>query len=228
MRHAVYFTPAPASELHLLGSLWLGRDALTCEKLRQSDSRLAALTGAPRRYGFHGTLKPPFHLRENMEVIKFDSAVKQLAAQHRSFLAPPLELRVVDGFLALVLAEPCPMLDVLAANCVRQLDDFRSPADDAELNRRRQAGLSAAQEQLLLRWGYPYVLDEFHFHMSLTERLSSEELRWVMPMAESHFAPVLGRSFVVDAVTTMLEPGAGNDFRILERFPLASKAQRAA
>jgi hypothetical protein len=196
--------------------------------LRQPHNRLAALTGAPRRYGFHGTLKPPFRLKENMEVIKFDTAVKQLATRHWSFIAPPLEIKFVDGFLALVPAEPCPMLDELAANCVRQLDDFRAPPDEIELKRRRQAGLSATQEKLLQSWGYPHVLEEFRFHMTLTERLSIEELRWVKPLAENHFAPVLGKGFAVDAITTMLEPGSGNDFRILERYPLASKAQRAA
>ena len=32
--------------------------------------------------------------------------------------------------------------------------------------------LSEAQRAHLLRWGYPYVMDEFRFHMSLTGSLA--------------------------------------------------------
>ena len=51
---------------------------------------------------------------------------------------------------------------------------FARPPGAAELERRRKAGLSAAQEKMLLRWGYPYVLDEFRFHLTLTGRLQPE------------------------------------------------------
>ncbi len=44
-----------------------------------------------------------------------------------------------------------------------------------ELQRRRAANLTPRQEFLLMHWGYPYVLDEFRFHMTLTRRLPDEK-----------------------------------------------------
>jgi len=41
----------------------------------------------------------------------------------------------------------------------------------AELPCRRQAVLSPAQDALLVRWGYPYVMEYFRFHCSLTGSL---------------------------------------------------------
>ncbi len=67
------------------------------------------------------------------------------------------------------------MTDRLAELCVKDLDRFRAPPVAAELARRRGAGLSLRQETLLARWGYPYVLDEVRFHMTLTARLAGEE-----------------------------------------------------
>ena len=34
-----------------------------------------------------------------------------------------------------------------------------------------RAGSPPRQDANLLRWGYPYVLEDFRFHMTLTERL---------------------------------------------------------
>ena len=227
MRHAIYFAPNPSCESHRLGSAWLGRDAFTGESLRQPDVRLPGITTAPRRYGLHGTLKPPFQLKNNAAAA-LDVAVRNLASQHEGFLTPSLTLAEIDGFLALMPDKPCKPLDELAADCVQRLDDFRSPAGETELRRRRAVGLSARQEQLLLQLGYPYVLDEFRFHITLTERLDAESRAWVLPLAEEYFAPVVGKPLSIDAITVMIELTEDDDFRVLERFPLVSKAQRAA
>jgi putative phosphonate metabolism protein len=228
MRHAIYYTPSPASDLHHLGSAWLGRDALTCEAVPQPDRRLASLVAAPRRYGLHATLKPPFRLKDRVQVASFDSAISRLAFQHERFLAPALKLKILSGFLALVPSAVCKPLDNLAAGCVQHLDDFRSPPGEAELHLRRAAVLTPRQERLLLRWGYPYVLEEFRFHITLTGRLSNEEASFVRPLAEQHFAPVLGKELMIDAITLMLEPAEGEDFRALERFPLVQTSAKVA
>ena len=46
--------------------------------------------------------------------------------------------------------------------------------------------LTARQDAMLVRWGYPYVFDTWFFHMTLTRRLSAEEKRVFMPAAEAH------------------------------------------
>lgn len=228
MRHAIYFCPDPTSELHDLGSKWLGRDAFTCDSLQQPDARLQAITSAPRRYGLHGTLKPPFRLKQNVQVAALEGAVRRLSTQHQCIQTPILTLAELDGFLALTPAATCKPLDDLAADCVQRLDDFRMPPGEVELRRRRAAGLTDVQEQFLQQWGYPYVLDEYRFHITLSEALDPEELAWVCPLAEQHFAPVLGKPLSIDAISLMAEPGEGGELRVLERFPLVCNAQKAA
>ena len=67
MRHAIYFAPPPGTIFHDLGSRWIGRDAFTGEACEQPDlAGIGVVTGDPRRYGFHATLKPPFALRETV------------------------------------------------------------------------------------------------------------------------------------------------------------------
>jgi Protein of unknown function (DUF1045) len=228
MRYAIYFTPNSTSLLHKLGSSWLGRDAYTNEELLRPDERLSGYTMDACRYGFHGTLKPPFRMKDSVSFATFEAAVRNIANQHESFPAGLLELQMLDGFLTLAPRGESVALSHLAADCVRQLDDFRTPPGEAELRKRRAAGLTTAQDNLLKQWGYPFVLEEYRFHMTLTARLSEAEVAWILPLAQSHFAAVLGQPLNIDALTLLVEPDNGEDLVVRDRLPLIYNALKAA
>lgn len=220
MRFAIYYAPSPSSQLHDLGSRWLGRDAFTGATVAQPNVHLATFTEEPRRYGFHATLKPPFALHNGQNRAAFVNAVGNLASALHSATISKLVLRQIDGFLALVPDDHDITLAELAAVCVRAFDLFRAPPDNKELDRRRGAGLSARQEEYLKRWGYPYVFDEFRFHITLTRRLDEQETARVAPLAESHFSSVLGQPLIIDALTVFGEAQTGSPFIAEQRFAL--------
>ena len=221
MRYAVYYAPPAGSTLHRLGSSWLGRDAVRGEEVPQPKiAGLAEATLEPARYGFHATLKAPFTMNSDMKRVELGDAVALLAAQMETVAIPRLALRDIDGFLALVPDEPVVALSVLAEFCVCAVDAFRTPADEAELKRRRAANLTPRQEFLLMRWGYPYVLDEFRFHITLTRRLLQDEKPALLAAANEHFAAVIGQPLDVDALTVFAETRFDRTFVAEERFPL--------
>ena len=90
---------------------------------------------------------------------------------------------------------------------MRELDDFRAPPSEPELARRRKANLSATQEALLTQWGYPYVMEEFRFHITLSGRLGRDAEATMAALAP-HITPLLPRPFVVDSLTLV---GADNE-----------------
>ena len=67
-RYAIYYAPAPGSGLDRFGAALLGYDAFTGKDLPFPEDILQAapdwrgLTGDPRKYGFHATLKAPLSL----------------------------------------------------------------------------------------------------------------------------------------------------------------------
>ncbi len=220
-RVALYWAPDLDDALHALGAGWLGRDAESGAPVRQPTLPgfdLAALTAAPRLYGLHATLKPPF--RANASWQELLTAAERVAAATQPFALPPLTVAELDGFLALRESAPCPALHQLAEACVRGLDPYRQAADATETARRRQAGLTARQDAYLQRWGYPYVLEEWRFHVTLTRRLEAVERDAILPFAAGHFAAAAGRTRICHQLTlfTQAEPGA--PFRIAERFSL--------
>jgi putative phosphonate metabolism protein len=228
MRYAVYYAPMPRTPLHRQGSAWLGRDAHTGEVLAQPGiHRLPKLTAEPRRYGFHATLKAPFALREGITPEALMRACAALAADTAGFRVR-LKAGLLDGFLALVPDGDPAALQDLAARCVRELDGFRRPPSEDELARRRKAPLNARQDANLLRWGYPYVLDDFRFHITLTKWLEPEDSDRFLSAARTHFAAELLEPVTIDGLTLFQEPVPGAPFLALRHFPFTISAAEAA
>jgi putative phosphonate metabolism protein len=173
-RFAVYFAPAHESPWWRLGASWIGRDEWRDAVLPQDPppgfdaASFAALTAEPRRYGFHATLKAPFRLREGVHESLLRQRLAEVAARlHALPLGRIVPVRM-DGFVALVPQRRDPMLDMLAAECVTRLDDLRAPLTAQDIARRNPDALDERGRQLLAGYGYPYVLERFRFHMTLT------------------------------------------------------------
>jgi putative phosphonate metabolism protein len=219
-RFAIYWAPRPGSPLAAFGAAWLGRDAEDGRAAPQpAVPDIARMTAEPRRYGFHATLKPPFALAEGCVEAALLDAVAALARMIDAFDLPPLRLEAIGRFLALVPGAPVPQLERLAAACVARLDHFRAPPSPDEFVRRRRARLTPAQDTLLQRWGYPYVFEEFRFHLTLTGLLTPEERAAVEPALARAAAPHCETPVRVEDLAVFVEEG-GAPFRVRARFPL--------
>lgn len=218
-RFAIYYLP-PAGALAGFGARWLGRDVAHGAVVTQPALEgIEAVTAAPRKYGFHGTLKPPFRLAEGQSLDALADAVASMARGCVPASCDGLQLARLGRFLALTPKGDVAGIARVGATCVEALDVFRAPAGEAELGRRRKAALSARQETLLARWGYPYVMEEFRFHLTLTGPLPEAEIgRWSEAVA-AHLPP-LPAPFVMDAVALTGERADGR-FETIQRYALA-------
>lgn len=217
-RYGVYYAPPAGSDLARFGASWLGWDAETGEDVAHPEAPVdvAAITATPRKYGFHGTLKPPFV--PNADIGALMDAVEEVASAHAPFQTAPIKLTQIGPFLAMTLSTPSDELAALAAACVADLDPFRTPPSAAELTKRRAAGLTDSQEALLQRWGYPYVMEEFRFHLTLSGALSDEDAAAAKAALTPLVAP-LEAPLTVRELTLFGEAEDGR-FHIVRRFPL--------
>jgi putative phosphonate metabolism protein len=223
VRYAVFFAPPPDSRLWRLGSAWIGWDAearAAPPPPADSPRERESWTAFPRRYGFHATLKAPFRLAE-------DAGPAELVARLRTFAASAarvdigrLTLGRLGRFLALVPAAPSQALMGFAAACVEAFEDLQAPLSASELARREPEKLTERQRRLLLRWGYPYVMEEFRLHLTLTGPLPEAERVRARAWLEALFAPVLTEPYAIDALTLFGDPGGDRPFHLLERAPL--------
>lgn len=223
-RFAVYFLPEPGSALARLGDSWLGDAPPPVPGV--TPERLRALTASARHYGFHATLKPPFALRAGTTADRVLAEVRAFAAAREAF---DLRLRLasLDGFLALVPAEPSPAMQALGDACVAAFEPFRAAADAAEVERRR-VGLSPRQEDHLARFGYPHVFEDFAVHMTLTERLAEPDLATVRAALRTITAEAVAAPARVGAVAVCVQEDRSAAFRLGARCPFGPPSDGSA
>lgn len=223
-RYAVYYAPRPGAFAERAAH-WLGWDPVAGAALPQPDlpglpRPLADLTAEPRKYGFHGTLRAPFRLAEGLGHGDVHRGLAALAACLAPVELAGLRLENLHGFLALVPEGDAAALQDLAARVVEGSDPLRATLTEAEIARRRPDRLSPRQRVLLDRWGYPYVMEEFRFHLTLTGTLPPEEADLLAPLVQAHFAPVLPRPFRIEDLCLFGEDAAGR-FHLLHRYTLS-------
>ncbi len=219
MRYALYFTPPRDHPLTVACSRWLGRDAFTGEETDITGKpgldavELSDWTAEPRRYGFHATLVAPFRLGSDFGERDVLRAADALADGCAPF-ALSLAIARLGNFLALVPARSNTEVEALAGTAVDRFDLLRASLTDSEITRRRPERLSERQRAYLLRHGYPYVKEEFRFHMTLTGPVSEKEADRIEPALHEILAPLLASPVEIDSVAVFTEPEAGAPFTV--------------
>ncbi|SEL94074.1 putative phosphonate metabolism protein [Roseovarius azorensis] len=224
-RYAIYFTPPPGP-LSDFGAAWLGWDPATGQPVYHLDlpglpAPVQEITAAPRKYGLHATMAPPFRLADGKTGASLVDAFARFCTQNGPVTLDGLEVAALGRFLALIPTGDQGAVSALAARTVRAFDAFRAPLTEAQIARRRSGGLTPEQDALLLRWGYPYVMDAFRFHITLTGKRPKTELSLLRDALGATLNPLIPRPFAVDALSLMGEGETGH-FHLIHRHTLTA------
>ncbi|MES2536444.1 MAG: phosphonate metabolism protein/1,5-bisphosphokinase (PRPP-forming) PhnN [Pseudomonadota bacterium] len=227
-RYALYFAPISNTPWWDAGCRWFGRNALDGAEFPQtqipgiSRIQLAKLTARPRRYGFHATLKPPFELADGFSESHLVDMAAAFCHTQRPIVLEDMRVRPIGDFLALSPAGQNEEIKALAMRCVSFFDLLRAPPTAGELQKRRETGLTARQEALLQRWGYPYVDEEYQLHMTLTDSIGALDegsRNTIHEAAERRFAAAANTPLAIDGLTIFREEQPGSPLLIWRHFP---------
>jgi len=224
-RYAIYYAPEHGSILDRFGAGLLGYDAY-----RGIDVPFPAgvnlppdwrdVTQDPRKYAFHATLKPPMALAPGTSETELITACEAFAGAPRVIATIKPVLDSIGDFIALVPAAAPADLEHLAADCVREFEPFRAPLTEEDRARRNPSKLNPRQRYYLDRWGYPYVFEEFRFHMTLTGRLDAKRRPAVLNMLRDHFQNSSVNDFLIDRVALFRQDEPDRRFCVICTWPL--------
>ena len=222
-RYAIYYAAAPGSVLDRFGATMLGYDAHQGIDLPFPDGIAVPdwheLTQDPRKYGFHATLKAPMALADGKAEAQLAAACQLFAdlAQPVPVIQPMVDS--ISGFIAVIPAEPSAELELLAADATKAFDSFRAPLSPEDRARRNPDKLTPRQRDYLDHWGYPYVFEEFRFHMTLTGRLDAKRRGPIIAMLQQRFRDTGLRELAIDQIALFRQSGANARFRIIGQWP---------
>ncbi|MEL7043133.1 MAG: DUF1045 domain-containing protein [Pseudomonadota bacterium] len=226
-RYAIYFAPSAETLLWKSGSEWLGRDAYSGSPVERRefpgtrDEDIDRLTSSASHYGFHATMKAPFVLKEGFTEDQLLKYLESFSLEQSSFEAK-LSVRPLGQFLALRLLSGMEQMRKLHEDCVRKFDKFRAPLTMEDIERRRKANLSPDQDARMLEWGYPYIFDDFRWHMTLSNRILSDSTRdKMLEHVQAFFKDVIAKPILIDGVAVYRQVDLNAPFNIIGRaaFP---------
>ncbi|MDC9823146.1 DUF1045 domain-containing protein [Devosia sp. ZB163] len=229
-RFAIYYAPAADHPLWTKAAEWLGRDPLTGATFETpvggvAREDLAARSVSARRYGFHATIKQPMPLATGKTRAELEDALADFASMMEPVAIGQVTLALIDGFLALIPADQTAALTDFAADVVEAFEPFRAAVSAAERERRLKGGhLTERQVELIDRFGYPYVFEQFRLHMTLTDRLPEVEREPYRAAAARHFGALAGAELMLDRLVLFHEPEPGAPFVRLDDFILTGEA----
>lgn len=220
-RYAIYFVPGAGTELYRFGASVLGYDCYASAPValfgHADVSSWASIVREPAVYGFHATLKPPFYLAKGYGEADIEAAVSEFAASRPAVVVGELAVCELGSFIALAPKAKRPLLDQLAQACVRDFDHFRAPMSEQERVRRLTPSLSERQIENLYRWGYPYVFEDFRFHMTLTGSLALPKRSQAMRLLCDKFAQLPGASsLTVDQIVIARQADKASPFQVIK------------
>jgi len=231
MRCAICFTPPVDDALTIAAARWLRRDPYTgariawpVEGLVETDH--AFLTAAPRRIGFHGSLKAPFRLADDDGLPEVQAALAKFCRRVPPITVDAMRIALLENFFALVPTAPNAELHELATDFVTVFDQYRSATSDLDLARGDIGRLNGRQFANLMAWGHPYVLDQFRFHMTLTGPIDELERDYVAETLDRHFGTLADEPLCISQVALFVEPEPNAPFLIDSIHRFTAQQQR--
>jgi hypothetical protein len=219
-RYAIFYTPT--GPLADFGAQWLGWDSAHGRPVVQPEIAgidVPTITQTARKYGLHGTLKAPFKLAEGCDLAQLQDVATTFATGQPAFEIGALTLRHDSGFVALRPRSQQIGLRDFAAVAVKAFDGFRAALTDVDIARRREANLTARQDQQMLDWGYPFIFDDFHFHLTLSGFMEAGEAAQVIDALSPRLESIVPTPFVIDGITLMGQDDRGM-FHQIHRYTL--------
>jgi putative phosphonate metabolism protein len=227
-RYAIYYAPDADSALSRFGAEILGYDPFTGNDVLVPGDLIMqapdwpAVIKDPRKYGFHATLKAPFSLAPEATEADLIAALDDFARMPRAIPEIVPVVRTISGFTAVVPDAPSAELSALAQACVEAFELFRAPMTPEDRARRKPENLTPRQVEQLDRFGYPYVRDDFRFHMTLTGRLAIARSAEVLAILQQRFATLDLTSLRLDRIGLFRQISATSRFEVLRHAPLTA------
>lgn len=227
-RYAIYYMPTSDDALYRFGAELLGYDAFTARTLDQpTDARTAfadwcELTEEPRKYGFHATMKAPMALADGVSESTLVESFEAFARTPRAIPVITPVVRIIGSFIAVVPYTNNAALDKLAADCVQSFETFRAKLTPADRARRLQQSLTPRQIAHLDRWGYPYVFEDFRFHMTLSGSLHAARCEAVLAFLHERFSKLDRAAQPIDRLALLKQQNQASRFTVLTHASLRS------
>lgn len=228
-RYAIYFSPEDNSELELFGATVLRRRAADASEWENPEIPVEFPSSScwkkrvirPANYGFHATIKAPFALAGNHTAEQLHHDLEAFCRKRQPIPLEGLIPTRTTRYDALALSSQPEALKALAADSVQEFEKYRAPLTEQDIKRRDPSSLSARENRYLTQYGYPYILDDFNFHMTLSGANDHNDAAYLVWL-KSLYQAMVSETPVLDRLCIFYQPNRDTAFVRITEFKLGN------
>lgn len=226
MRLAVYVVPDENHPIYLEGSKIIGYDVREECVLESPDKEMAPFIGDAHGYGIHGTVKGIFTPTKLDDVIH---ELETVAASSQSFSLKESKIGGFGHSVLFVKFERSPKLRKLHKKVLNSINKVRIRQIEPEYKQSypgRSYG-SRKLNELIEKYGEPYVLEKFNFHITLASSVPNatiwRKMKKALEAKPGHGEHLTGKDMLINSIYLFSEGEDGEDryWTILKEFPFA-------
>jgi len=230
-----FFTSShnPNGKFWKLGSAWIGYDAVR-HKIPKSiltlglprDLHKKAIF-APRRRGFGAVIYPPFSLQKNVLFKEFCLRTSEFCQTLPSFQTSVLKVYVRNGQISIEPLGQDKRLTDFASKCVVFFDHYREKSTPIPINERIKETLSQRQIDTLVKWGNPYLFEDFNFNIQLTGQIPENIAAQLGMLLQKQFMEHLAGGLNIAGLSLFGQNNDHSPARLLSFFPFEKKSTQS-
>lgn len=226
-RYAIFWLPPADGALAAFGRDWFG----TCPERGETrtpagfglpETLAAKAIERPRRYTLHGTIVAPFRPAKGITAQILADELCVFCARRTARTTRPLRISRLSRHLSLIPDSGTARLDWLATEAVTHFNTFRAPMSESDLARYPAEQHSDRQVENVHAFGYPYVLSDFIFHITLAGPLEAEQLDEVEQSLAPHLESLTDAPLQIGSLCLLGEVDQTTPFRLIARCALAA------
>lgn len=229
-RYYIGYAPHPNSKLWKLSAAWLGYDCA-----RDTTPKTVLTLGLPKkvhketvssalRIGFSCVFYPPFKLREDVDIEELTLHSQTFCHTLNPVKTGALKVQSNGGQIIIAPLSTDQKTIDLAGECVQFFDNFRLKGPPIPINGQMHKALSQRQIDYLVKWGNPYVFEEFTFSMPLTGRVSPKIGGPLKDYLQNQFIHYLSHGLTIDGLYLFGQKAVAAPARLLNYFPFKKEA----
>lgn len=203
-KYHISYSPNPNSKLWKLAAAWFGHDAARSIPPKQTltlgmpnNIHNTVISGAKLK-GFGAIMYAPFSLKKGMTLIELDQFITTFCSTQQPFQTGLLQFTNHASQIFIEPIKTSAPLFALAANCVKFFDNFREIGKPITISDRMREIFNERQIENLVKWGNPYIFEDFQFRIQLTSPLNEKMIAQLGKLLPTKFTPLIANGLTID------------------------------
>lgn len=168
-----------------------------------------------RRKGFNAPFYPAFRLRSDATLNDLKLYLERLCSSQTPFNSGVMKVGIHSNHIYIEPLSQNKTIEELASNCVYLFDTLREKSQPIPVNGRMKTALTQRQIDNFVKWGHPYLFEDYKFSIQLTGPLQEKVANQLCTFLQNQFVNDLTHGVMINGLSLFGQESPEKPARLL-------------